>query len=323
MAETVTAPAVTTPVATLAAEPTLEQQLEALKPTGAETTTLGTEPTVETKPAEPTIEAQLAEIKDEPVDEKPNALTPAQQQTLALVPDVQTAQQLSSLANGYQNFTNTFASGDFDGVQKMFESWNPQAFEGFLEHIYNQKVMNGDWVERFIADKEGNPTVNRGMQQLQTKIQQLENKLANREQNENQGWQQQQANATAQNYLTHLNGLFDQIKFSQADRRWVTADIHNLVGANTQVKQAIRSGNLAAVNGIFKKAVLEYTKKDQAAAATTAAELDAQGKKIAPLSANPLTEAAGALPSDIRQVPKGREDEWLDQQLAGLAKGKR
>lgn len=306
--------------ATPAAEPTLEQQLEALKtettPAAEATPPEGTPPAEATPPAEPTIEDKLKEIDEAPTETKPT-LSNEQQQILNVIPNVQTAQQLATLANGYTNFTQTFERGQFGETLNMLQQWNPQATDAFMEHIYQTKIT--EWVDRWIADKEGNPTVHKGMQSLEAKISQLQSQLNQRNQQETEQQRQTRQAQIGQQYQSHLKGLFDKINFSEHDRRWVTADINSRVGADNAVLQAVNSGNMQAVNAIFKKAVTEYVQRDQQQNADKNKVLAAQDKKAPLIGSNPAV-ATDALPEDIKQVKKGQEDAWVDQELAKLSK---
>ena len=311
-------PTVTTPAAepVKAAEPTLEEQLTALSE--ASTPAAATVPPAPEALNEPAIDEQLKAIPDpEAVPEAPK-LTAEQEQILRIIPSAQAAQAISEQVNGYNQFTGAFERGDYQAVEQMFTNWNPDAYNGFLEHVYAQKVASGEWVDRWIADKEGNPTVHRGMTALQSRIAQLESQIQKQQQERQTVEQSTRQQQTATAYVKHLDGLFDQIKFSPADRRWVTADIHNRVSADANVRAAINNGNPAAVNSLFKSAVRDYVQRDKAAAAGQQAVLAAQEQKKPLVSTSPVT-SLGALPSDIKQVPKGKEDDWMDQELANLA----
>ncbi len=324
--------------ATPTAEPSLEQQLEALKtppPEGdgarpPETAPTGVVPDPAASPVpgeggpsnEPDLETALNEIVEPtPTDKTQPALTVEQQQILNVVPTPEIAQTLTQYATSYHNFTEAFSRGDFDGVESMFQQWNPNAYDAFLEHVYAKKVANGEWVDRWISDTE-NPA-NKGLRQLQNQISQLKQQLTQRSEGETQAQASARQAQNSQGYRNYLDGLFEQIKFSPNDRRWVAADLHNRVATDPAVFKAVSGGNFAAVNGLFKQAVREYVGRDKQANAAQQAQFAAQAAKKAPLTGSSPVAQVGALPDDIKAVPKGKEDEWMDQQLAGLASKRR
>lgn len=319
----------TAPTIQTATEPSMEQELETLfagapnaaaapTPATATTTPEATPPT-SPETSSPTLEQQLEAI-EEPKPEATPSLTPEQKAVLDVVPNATVAQHMATLAQGYQNFTSAFARGDFDNVEAELENHNPQAAQAFKEHLYQKYVMSGEWVDRWIADKEGNPTVHRGMQNLQAEIAQLKAQLGQRQQQESFSQQQQRQQAAAQAYTTHLNGLFDKINFNAADRRWVAADMNNRIGSNPQLMQAILSGNLSALNSTFKSAVKEYVNRDKQVTTATAQTLASQTHKP-PVATGATVVTSDALPDDVRQVKKGQEEAWQDQQLTRLFEG--
>jgi hypothetical protein len=264
----------------------------------------------------------LEKIEEKPAEAPQEAkLSPEQEQVLKLVPDPQTAQQLAQVADGYFTFTEAFNKGNFAAVEQMFETWNPAAFDGFLDYIYEKKVASNEWVDRWVQQKEGkgNPQLDKGMQNLQRQIQSLQNQLANRNQTETTQATQAEQNRIVTAYVGHLDSLFDQINFSKSDRKWVEADIHNRLSQSPAVQAAVKAGQTGAVNGIFKAAVREYVNRDKAVTEEKEAKRDAQAAKKAPLTTSSVPSTEKALPDDIKQVPKGQEDGWMDQQLAKLA----
>ena len=314
-------------------ELTLEQQLEALAketnessvkddttPAGGD----GVPPTdaSQSGDAPDPLFAKLDELDKDPAPkpEEGPKLTADQEKILTAVPDVKTAETLYQVAEGYQNFTDALKGGKFQDVDQMIQSFSPEAHEGLLEYLYKANIDG--WVERWIAEKEAakdgkTAPVLKGLGALQTRINQLEQQLKNRSNQE----QQQQSNAqfetSVQNYSNHLDGLFDRIEFSANDRPWVLSVIHNRVAADPQVKEAIRNGNPAAVNKIFAGAVREYVQRDKAVSEQKGQTLQKQTQHKPPMQTG-ATVTSGALPDDIKQVPKGQEDNWLDQQLGRL-----
>lgn len=201
----------------------------------------------------------------------------------------------------------------------MFEAWNKDAFEGFLEHIYTQKVNSGEWVDRFIAEQEGTGQTHQGMKTLERKIAQLQSQIEQRNQGNQQAQAQQAQQQAFTEYNKHIHSLFDQIKFAEADRRWIVADLNAKVASDPKIITAIKGGNVNAVNGLFKAAIREYATRDKQTAQKTAEKIDLQSQKKPPISGGAVSQE-GALPDDIRQVPKGQEDNWMEQQFSKLAR---
>ncbi len=316
-------------------ELSLEQQLEALKSptldageTPPDTAPPGVVPDPAASPAQgeggdpsTELEAALEKIAiDKPVETK-DGLTPAQQQVLATVPTPEIAQTLHAYAESYHNFTTAFEKGNFAGVDQMFKAWNPQAYDAFLEHVYTQKVESGEWVDRWITNTE-NP-VNKPINALRKEIDALKNQLTQRSEGESQAQVQARAAQTATAYRGYVDGLFDQIDFSPADRRWVADALHNKVATDPTLFKAVSNGQFNAVNGLFAQVVREYVNRDKAANATKQAAFAKQAAKVAPIPGSSPVAQVGALPDDIKQVPKGKEDEWMDQEFAKLAKKRR
>lgn len=324
---------------------TLDQELDALFKPAAEPSPTpqsaepaaaaqasATEPPAETPPVEPpaeetptpppaaeTLEAKLDKIEETPTAQQAApALTPEQQQILASVPTPQLAQSLVETAQRYQALDNAIANREFDAVEQMFA---PDALDALKEHFYQKYVLGGELIDRWIADKEGNPTVHRGIQSLQQEVQQLKTQLADQQRGRQTQAQQEAMARVTQNYVSHLDSLFEQIEFSKADRPWVMNAINAQVSANTPVRQAIANGNVAAVNAIFKQAVKDFISRDQAAVADKQAAINkqqARNEQHKPLTQSAAIEPTPPMPDDVRQVPKGQEDAWMDHQLAKL-----
>lgn len=317
---------------TPAQELTLEQQLEALKPTGQESAlATGSESQTDPKPnetKEPPADAsqsagseellkKLDEIKadeEKPAEEQKPQLSTEQQEVLKAVPDKETADALLQIAGNYRTFSEALATGDFQTVQKMID---PQAYENFLDYVYQQKVATGEWVDRYIADNDTPSHVNQGMRQLQNKIAQLEKQQAERQSREQNAQSQANNDRLVTAYVNHIEGLFNQIEFSEADRPWIRDAINARVQGNPQLQKAILSGNMAAVNATFKEAVRGYVDRDKAINGKKAEQLKEQEKHKPPLQSTPAVND-GALPDDVKQVPKGKEEGWMDQQLSKL-----
>lgn len=260
----------------------------------------------------------LEEIKEEKVEEpaKPQ-LSDDQQKVLEAVPTVERAAELYATAQNYANFTGALEGGDFGKVEGMLQAWNPQVLEGWLEHVYAQKVASGEWVDRFIAEQEGRGSQYKGDVQLRNRVAQLETQLKEKAQTSQQSQLTQQQQQAFVNYNTHVNDLLEKINFNKADRRWVVSDLNARVAADPKVLESIRRGNVAAVNGLFKTVVKEYVTRDKEVVEQTDAKVQQQSQKKPPLGGAAAT-VEQPLPDDISQVPKGKEDDWMDQQLTKL-----
>ncbi len=313
---------------------TLDAQLEALLNPDAPASADGKDTTSKpaTKPGEVAspppaattedlLEEALKGIDEEKPEDEPAkpALSDEQAAIIAAVPSAEIATQLYAVAENYNNFTSAFESGNYDAVQAMFENWNPSAFEGFLDHIYAKRVASGEWVDRFIAEQEGKGKEHQGMKAIQKEIASLKAQLNQKEQG-NQSQQAEQAQKQSyEAYTKHINGLFDQINFSAADRKWVTADLNERVRSDPKVLAELKSGKTTAANKLFKDAVREYVNRDKVTAATTEKKIEAQSQKKLPIGGGGASQES-PLSDDIRQVPKGQEDSWMDQQLSKLGK---
>lgn len=323
---------------------TLEQELESLRPAmpapapSDQAQAPATAPTPPATPealapeapkAEPTLEDKLKALDDgtPPTPETPK-LSPAQEQILKIIPTPEVAQQMSEMVSGYQALSGALERHDFDTFERMVTGWNPAVWDSLLEHVY-QKHLGGnkesEWVGRWIAEMEGNAPMHQGMTALQRQVAQLQAKLDQREQQETSQSQQARTRAIQADYNRHLESLFDKIEFSKDDRRWVANDIKARVEADRGVLEAIYSGNIKAVNRIFKDAVTEFSKRSQTQSEAAKTMLAAQEQKKPLAATNPVVQL-GSLPDDIKQVPKGQEDAWMDEQLAKLGaatKGRR
>ena len=277
----------------------------------------------EKPPVVPTLEEKLKAIDEPPAAPAVPVLTEEQRGVLAVIPDPQTAARVTELANGYHHFTSTFASGNFDAATQMLEQWNPAAWSAFEEHIYQKKVASGEWVDRWVSEKEGGTHVSQGMRALQQEIANLKAKFTEQEAGRQRETATAREAANARALVTHLTGLFNQIEFSPADRRWVASDIYSRIGNDPAVRDAIRSGDpeaLKRVNPIFKAAVKEYVERDQVKTAAKETTVATQAKHL------PLAQTAAvtpsALPDKVDDVPAEKLDQWVDEQLAALKRQK-
>lgn len=276
-------------------------------------------------PAEDDPLKLLEEIKEDEQTQgepKPEAkLSPVQEEILQAIPNEERAVQLLQIEKNYGHFTNTMLSGNFDATLKEIEAWQPSVHQGLLEHIYDKFVKNGTWVDRFIAEAEGRGHETQKITQVERELQQLKNQLAAERQQVQQTHQQTQAQQReAQNfkaYQDHIGKLFDQIKFSEADRKYVQADLNQRVAGDKKVLDAIRSGKPTAVTALFKEVVREYISHDKLVTGKRQEKEAAQDKKLAPLGGGTAV-VENTLPDDIKQVPKGQEDNWMTQQLNKL-----
>lgn len=282
------------------------------------------EPEAKTEEDDPLLKA-LDEIEDgEPKDgeKKPDegkpALSDEQQQILRVIPDAQTAAGLYNVATNYSNFTGALEAGDYDGVLGMLQAWNPSTVDGLLEHIYTKYAATGEWVDRFIAEQEGKGTEHKGMKNLEKQVAELRSKLEQKQVVNTEAQQQDRVQKAFVAYNDHIHSLFEKVNFNKADRKWVVADLNARVAADPKILTAIKSGDVTAVNKIFKAACKEYLTRDKQVAEETGEKVQVQSQKKLPIGGAAVTETAGQLPDDVRQVPKGQEDSWLDQQLGKL-----
>lgn len=311
-----------------APEPTLEQELakvmetphaegndepKSVAATGAPETASSPEP-----PATPEVPSELdqklAEIPDAPEvkeDEAKPQLSETQQQILAAFPTPEAAKQVVVEAGYFQELNGALQKGDFDSVEQMFA---PEALEGFMEHIYQKQVVKGNWVERWIQDKEGNPTVNSGLSRLEREIESLKAKLAEKDQTTSQEAQKAQRTQLQKAYHDHLASVYDRIGFSPEDRRWVTADITSAISADPKLLAQYHSGNMQSLNAIIKKTITDYAKRDQVASQQKQEVLQKQQQKK-PLVQGQAATFSQSLPDDVSQVPTDKLDDWMTEQL--------
>lgn len=320
---------------TMTAEETMDSQLEALKesikPSAAatppavpapapvtaptETTEPAVPPAAPVTPAVDPLDAKLATITDETVAEpKAPSLTDDQQQVLSIVPNVRALSQLNQQAQSYQQLDNVLANRDFAALEQMMA---PEVLSDFKEYLYKKHVASEEWIARWVKDKEGNPAINTELTQQQRQIQALQARLDAQESQKHQQSQQATRQQIETAYRGHIKGLFDRIEFSEADRRWVAADIDQRVGRDPRLLAEINNKNMAAINAVFKTAVKEYVQRDQSTQVAKDAALAAQGQHKPLVQGQQIVET-GLLPDDIKQVPAGQEENWMDQQLARL-----
>ncbi len=95
-------------------------------------------------------------------------------------------------------------------------------------------------------------------------------------------------------------------------------DLNTRVGSDPKVMAAVRSGNLSALNSMFKSAVREYANRDKEVTGETDKKILEQNKHKAPVSGGAGPQVTDALPEDVKQVKKGQEENWMMQQLNGL-----
>jgi hypothetical protein len=321
-------------------EVSVDDQLEALLG-GKETKDSGAKPDASGKPGEqpavadasqppaetPTEDDPLKKLdaieedgKETPKEEAKSAMTEEQALILRAIPTGADAMALYETQKSYDVVVATFETGNLEQVEAMFKAWNPAVFERFMEDIYQKKVASGEWVDRYVgeADPEKAETFKR-QSVLEKKVEALQRQL----EQENQRKQQQAAQGGEQQafkaYNDHVHALFDQINFSKADRRWVVSELNAKVAGDPKLISEIKRGNLKAVNGAFKAVTREYLTRDSEITKQTETKVEAQEQKRAPLGGGAGTKVESEiLPDDVRQVPKGKEDSWMDQQLAKL-----
>lgn len=321
------------PEDTQTVEPSLEEQLTAVmkpkdaapaEPGSAATPSEPTSPAPEApseeaeQPQEPSAEDELKKIAEEtpaePETQKP-ALSEEQQKILAMIPNTQIAEQVQTLATGYHNFTSAFAKGEFDNVTEMLQSWNPQAWDLFEEHLYQKKVASGEWIDRWIQDKDGNATVNSGMKALHTEIANLKSTLAQQQQRESQQRDEAHRAEIGRQYNAHVSALFDRIKTPEEDRPRIKRLLDVTVGTNKSVLARINAGDMKAVNKIFAEEVTAYNKRDQQITEKNEKTFAVQDKKKPLVSAATVTRATEITDEMIQQAPPEQRDELLDRQM--------
>lgn len=272
---------------------------------------------VETPTEEDPLLAALDAIEEEK-EAKPEegkaGVSEEQQEILKVIPTATAAVELYNVAQNYKNFTDTLQSGKFSDVESMLKDWNPDVLDGWLEHVYKQKVASGEWVDRFIAESEGKGP-DKEVTKLKREMAELKASLTEKKAANTQSDAQKQLQESFQNYNKHIDGLFDKINFNKADRRWVTADLTTRISADPKVLAAIKGGNASAANKLFKDACREYLTRDQEVVQQNGEKITGQERKKLPLGG--AGSETTAMPENIKDVPKGQEEKWLD---AGLAK---
>lgn len=266
-------------------------------------------------PAPPSeLEQKLAEIPDTPeVKEEPKPqLSETQQQILAAFPTPEAAKQVVVESGYFQELNGALQKGDFESVEQMFA---PEALEGLMEHIYQKHVVNGKWVDRWIQDKEGNPTVNNGLSRLEREIASLKAQLAQKDQAASQETTKAQRANLQKSYHDHLNTVYEKINFSPEDRRWVTADITAAISADPKLLAQYHAGNMAGLNSIIKKTITDYAKRDQVSTQQKQEVIQKQEQKK-PLIQGQAASFTQSLPDDVSQVPGDKLDDWMNEKLA-------
>lgn len=266
--------------------------------------------------AEPTIEEKLKAIEDADTPAPVDATAPNadHQKVLTLFPTPAIAEQAQTVINNYSNLIDTLNSGDFGKVEQMFNAWNPTFLDNFMEHVYSQKVASGEWVERWIKDKEGNPVVNNQLTALQKQIQGLEARLKGEDQQRLTAQNQRALNEAKEGYNAHITRLFDEIKLPASDRKWVANEITARINADPTTLQAILNGNAKMANKHFKAAVQEYVQRDKEVSQIKADTTAAQDKHKQPLQS--AQQPVGAITDEaIKALPKAARGDAMDAKL--------
>jgi len=187
--------------------------------------------------------------------------------------------------------------------------------------VYQKFVANGEWVERFVMEKEAeqNGTIyqHKNQSRLEREVQELKKQVAQREQNERSSQAQEAERRVFQNYTTEVDRLFTKVGITDpADQKYIRAAINADVVNDKKVVAEIRKGNMRGLTEVFKKNANEYLKRDQTFNQNTNAKLEAQNKKKTPVSGGAGNVTSdNRLPDDVKQVKKGEEDSWLLQSL--------
>lgn len=271
----------------------------------------------------------LGEIEDsepkqiEKKDGEPSSLTDDQKAVLDVIPDVESAKNLYHLVGQYQNFTDALSDGKFDNVENMLKEWKPEVLDAWLEHVYMTRVASGDWVDRFINEndpKKGEE--NKELTKLQKKLAALESQIKDKDEVKVKNSAAEKQTASFQAYNQHIDSLFDKINFNQADREWVVSSLNQKVAADPKVLEAVKSGNVKAVNTIFKQVCLAYVNRDKAVSNAKDVKLEKQNMKK-PLLGGGGGEGSDILPDNIDEVPKDKRDSWATQQIQKLFRSKK
>jgi hypothetical protein len=259
-------------------------------------------------------------VDEPPKDEKPQ-LSEEQQIILQHIPDAQTAETLVTIANNHVNFENAFEGGEFDKVDQMFSHWNQQAYDAYLEHVYTKYVASGEWVERFVAEKDaeknGSTYQVKAQTRLEREVQDLKRQLNTRQAQESQHASQLQEQRTFQAYKDEIDRLFTKVGITdESDKKYIRAAINAEVAADKKLVGELKRGNLKGITPIFKSNANAYLKRDQAFTQSTQQKVKEQEKKKPPVSGGAGTVTSdNQLPEDVKKVPKGQEDNWLSQTL--------
>jgi hypothetical protein len=335
----------------VSAEQTMEQELEALlnpktpapagEPGDGATPKPGEQkPVVASPPASEKPEGELTETEkilkalDEPEDgeqkpkegEKPEEkdkgpqLSEEQQKVLNVIPNAEAAMALVNVATNYNMFTGALETGRFEEVHGMIQAWNPAVMEGWLEYVYTQKVATGEWVDRFCEENDPEVGKNPAMKEVRAvrgELNKLQKQLAEKQTNNAQEEQTARVQKAFTAYNDHVHGLFEKYNFNKADRPWVVDALNARVAGNKEVLTKIQSGDVTAVNKLFKEVCKSYLTRDKQVVEQTQEQVQQQEKKKIPLGGGSGTEVA-PLSDDVRQVPKEQEENWLKQQLGRL-----
>lgn len=273
----------------------------------------GTEtPTGEADPLLAALEA-IEEEKPEVKDGKPE-LSADQKTVLDAIPDAQTLKNIEGTLQGYNNFTTLLATGKFDGVEAELQHWNPDVLDGWKDYIYEKHKV--EFVDRFIAESEGKGK-SKDLTKLEREVAQLKSSLQDKANANTQSEAQNKLNASFEAYNNHIVELFKQFPCPEADREYIVAVLNQKLAKDPKVLADIKSGKPKAINPVFKEVSRAYLKRDKQTTDATAAKLADQEKKKIPLGGG-ASETVGDIPDDIKQVKKGQEDGWMDQQLGKL-----
>lgn len=244
-------------------------------------------------------EEKPAEVK--PDEAKPN-LTDDQKTILDAIPNTQALDNLGKQLQGYNNFTSLLENGKFDGVEAELKHWNPDVLDGWLEYIYQKKVMSGEWVDRFMEDATGKGK-SKDLIKLEKEFAALKGSLEEKKTNETQTAQQRQLQQALVDYTAHVEHLYDSLDFEKKDRKWVTAALNIEIAKDPELLAKIRGGNAKAVNSLFKKVSREYLTRDKEIATTKEEKIQDQEKKKPLLGGGNAVE--NTVPDDYSKVKKG------------------
>ena len=281
-------------------------------------------PAAEAPKAEKTIDDLLGEIEEPKPADKPaeSVLSPEQKQVLDVFPNAQEATQALNIANGYIAFTNTLAKGEYANTEAMLDKWNPEATEGLREYFFDKYVRQGnnEWVNRWIAEKEGKSEEHKEVRALKDQIGKISKQLEARRTEETTQAQSAYQQQTVTGFVNHVESLFKTIGADETDKQIIWPLVNAQVSGNQAVRDALNRRDYKAVNTIFKTVSKTYFGKTKTAGESRAVKQEAQAQHKPVVQAGAMQELATTAEPTGKEMAGPKGDAWLDQGLARLAK---